>query len=121
MFYKKLCNIDILTKAWHLAICNSRRSFLDDSLLFEDYAYKLEENLTLLSRKLEDGVYNPEPLLRADIPKSSLAVRPGSRLQIEDWVLMYAIVYLLSKEIDPKIPDFVYSFRLRKHPSVMSV
>lgn len=116
MFYKKLCNIEILTKAWHLAICNSRRSFLDDSLLFEDYAYKLEKNLTLLSRKLENGVYNPEPLLRADIPKSSLAVRPGSRLQIEDWILMYAIVYLLSKEIDPKIPDFVYSFRLRKHP-----
>jgi type I restriction enzyme S subunit len=47
------------------------------------------------------------------LPQSSLAVRPGSVPEIEDRIVTYAIIYLIAPYLDKKLPEGVYSYRLK--------
>lgn len=57
--------------------------------------------------------YYPKPLLEIDVPKSSPAVRPGSVPEVEDRIVTYAIIYLIAPCLDKKLPEGVYSYRLK--------
>ena len=114
--YKKLLSLDLLKRAWHLARADARNAFLYDSFQYNDFAFRLEDYLKAILDSLASDRYLPRPLLRIDVPKSSLAVRPGSSPEIEDRIVTFAITCLIAPVLDRRLPDAVYSFRLKAKP-----
>jgi len=111
--YKKLLSIDLLKRAWHLARSDAQNAFLFDSYRYNDFAFHLEENLSAIFEALKNDCYHAKTLLRIDVPKSSLAVRPGSSPEIEDRIVTFAITCLIAPILDKELPDTVYSCRLK--------
>ncbi len=111
--YKKLLSLDVLKRAWHLVRNDARTDFIQDSYRYADFSFGLEGNLKNIQEDLFRESYYPKPLLEIDIPKSSLAVRPGSVPEIEDRIVTYAIIYLIAPYLDKKLPENVYSYRLK--------
>lgn len=112
--YKKLCDLNILGRAWHLAINDSRNDFVEDPYRYSDFAFKIEENLQSIANTLKAGEYHPHPLINIDVPKSTLSVRPGSITSIEDRIVLFAITFLIAPRLDSKLPRNVYSYRLKR-------
>ncbi|MCK4359752.1 MAG: hypothetical protein KAW92_13630 [Candidatus Cloacimonetes bacterium] len=111
--YKKLQSIDVLKRSWHLVRNDARNDFIHDCYRYSDFSINLESNLKNIQDNLKRESYYPKPLLEIDVPKSSLAVRPGSVPEIEDRIVSYAIIYLISPYLDKKLPEGVYSYRLK--------
>ena len=111
--YKKLSSIDVLKRAWHLVRNDARTDFIPDNYRYSDFGFNLEDNLKGIQEDLLSESYYPKPLLEIDVPKSSLAVRPGSVPEIEDRIVTYAIIYLIAPCLDKKLPEGVYSYRLK--------
>ena len=111
--YKKLSSIDVLKRAWHLVRNDARTDFIHDTYRYSDFGFSLEDNLQCIQEDLISESYYPKPLLEIDVPKSSLAVRPGSVPEIEDRIVTYAIIYLIAPYLDKKLPEGVYSYRLK--------
>jgi len=80
----------------------------------QDYIFNLQENLQRLAQSLKNSTYRPRPLKEIDVPKSGLAVRPGSTLDIEDHIVLFAIAYLLAPVMDRVLPPNVFHFRVKK-------
>ena len=112
--FSKLLSLDLLKRAWHLARNDAQNDFIYDSYRYNDYAFRLEDNLKGLLLRLESETYRPQPLLRIDVPKSTLTVRPGSVIEIEDRIVLFAILCLIAQILDKKLPETVYSYRLKK-------
>jgi len=107
-------SLELLKKAWHLSRNDARTDFILDPYRYNDYAFRLEDNLRGLLLRLQAGTYRSQPLLEIDVPKSSLAVRPGTVIEIEDRIVLFAIVCLMAPVLDKKLPTTVYSYRLRE-------
>jgi hypothetical protein len=116
-FYNKLADLALLRRAWHLARNDSRTDFIFDPYRFSGFAFYLDDHLNGIARSLKSGSYYPKPLQTIDIPKSRLSVRPGSALSIEDKIVVFAIACLIAPHLDKKLPDTVYSWRLKKGKS----
>jgi len=112
--YRKLYDITVLKRAWHLSRSDTRTDFICDPFRYNDFAFNLEENLHSISAALKREQYHSSPLLRIDIPKSTLSVRPGSIPSIEDRIVLFAIALLIAPKLDNKLPKTVYSYRLKK-------
>ncbi len=113
--YRKLYDLDILRGAWYLAKNDTRTDFIFDSFKYNDFDFKLDENLKSIAIALRNGQYHPNPLIHIDVPKSTLAVRPGSVISIKDRIVLFAITMLIAPKLDKKLPDSVYSCRLKKN------
>ena len=111
--YRKLCSMDVLKRAWHLVRNDARTDFIHDTYRYSEFGFNLEENLKSIQEDLFREKNYPKPLLEIDVPKSSLAVRPGSVPEIEDRIVTYAIIYLIAPCLDKKLPEGVYSYRLK--------
>lgn len=111
--YKKLLQIDTLKRAWHLVRNDARNDFIYDTYRYSDFGFCLEDNLKSIQEDLSKENYYPKPLLEIDVPKSSLAVRPGSLPEIEDRIVTYAIICLIVPYLDKELPEGVYSYRLK--------
>ena len=114
--YKKLFDLELLKRAWHLSRASARTDFIFDCYRYSDFAFNLEDNLKSILHSLKTGTYHPKPLLKIDVPKSSLTVRPGSVPEIEDKIVTFAIIYLIAPILDKELPDTVYSYRLKAKP-----
>lgn len=112
--YEELLSMNILRRAWHLARNDARTAFVSDAIRYNDFAFNFEDNLQSLRDVLASGDYHPGPLLRIDVPKSTLAVRPGSFPQIEDLIVGFGIVVLIAPKLDGYLSEGVYSYRLKK-------
>jgi hypothetical protein len=115
-FCSKLCDIDLLRRSWHLARDDSRADFVPDPFRHSDFAFHLDEHLKGISEDLSRDRYHPKPIVTIDVPKSTLSVRPGAILAIEDKVVLFAIACLIAPHVDKKIPENVYSWRVKKEP-----
>jgi hypothetical protein len=113
-FYDKLSDLSLLRRAWHLARNDSRTDFIFDPYRFSDFAFRLDDYLIGIAQSLKSGTYHPKPLLTIDVPKSSLSVRPGSVLSVEDKIVIFAIACLIAPPLDDKLPDAVYSWRVKR-------
>ncbi len=115
--YNKLSELSLLRKAWHLARNDSRTDFMFDPYRFSDFAVRLDDHLNEIARSLRSETYHPKPLLTIDIPKSSLSVRPGTVTSIEDKIVLFAIIWHIAPILDRKLPDTIYSWRVKKGKS----
>lgn len=112
--YSQLSNLSLLRRAWHLTRNYSKNAFMFDPYRYSDFAFKLDDHLKSLSQSLATRSYHPKPVLTIDVPKSTLSVRPGSVLALEDMIVLFAIAYLIVRQLDRKLPDSVYSWRVKK-------
>ena len=113
--WKKLLTPEVLKRGWHLTRNECRADFAQDFLAIEVFAIDLDQNIREISKRLATDTYQLQPLLRIDVPKGTLAVRPGAVLSIEDRIILHAIVSLIVSDIDKQFPEGVYSYRLKKH------
>lgn len=112
--YKTLCKPEVLKVAANYVYDDKKDDFIPDVFRNQDYIFNLQENLERLAQSLKNGTYRPRPLKEIDVPKSGLAVRPGSSLDIEDHIVFFAIAYLLAPIIDRVLPESVFHFRVKK-------
>ena len=70
---------------------DERDDLVPDPLAYRDFIPKKAEILANVQEQLESG-YSPSSLLQMDVPKSHLAMRPGSVPCIEDRLVYTAIV-----------------------------
>jgi hypothetical protein len=112
--YKSLCKAQVLKIAANYVHDDKKDDFIPDAFRNQDYIFNLQENLDRLSQSLKNGAYRPRPLKEIDVPKSGLAVRPGSVLDIEDHIVFFAIAYLLAPIMDRVLPESVFHFRVKK-------
>lgn len=112
--YKKLCTLEVLKIAANYVYDDKKDDFIPDVFRNQDYIFNLRENLERLAQSLKNGTYRTRPLKEIDVPKSGLAVRPGSSLDIEDHIVFFAIAYLLAPIMDRFLPESVFHFRIKK-------
>ncbi len=112
--YKKLFDPKILRIAANYVHDDKKDDFIPDIFRNQDYIFNLQENLSRLAHTLKNGAYRPRPLKEIDVPKSGLAVRPGSSLEIEDHIVLFAIAFLLAPILDRILPQGVFHFRVKK-------
>ncbi len=112
-FYDQLSDLGLLRRAWHLARHDAKKSFAQDAVGHSDFGFRLDDYLKAISDGLRQQSYYPKPLLQLDIPKSSLSVRPGSVLSIDDAIVLFAITRLIAPPLDKKLPEGVYSWRVK--------
>jgi len=112
--FSKLADTRLLKRAWHWARNDSRMDFMPDRCAFSEFGLRLDDYLKALAHSLATDSYHPRPLSTIDVPKSSLSVRPGSVMAIEDRIVLFAIIFLIGPRLDKKLPDAVYSCRIKK-------
>jgi hypothetical protein len=112
--YRKLRDPAVLKIAANYVHDDKKDDFIPDTFRNQDYIFNLQDNLARLSQSLKNGTYRPRPLKEIDVPKSGLAVRPGSSLDIEDHIVFFGIAYLLAPLMDRVLPQSVFHFRVKK-------
>ncbi len=102
-----------LELAWRRVLTDARDDLVPDPLSYEDFIPKKAEILGNVRKKLQRG-YSPSSLLHMDVPKSKLAMRPGSVPAIEDRLVYTAVVGSFAEGIDGSLEDesIVPSYRV---------
>lgn len=102
-----------LKRAWHMVRATMDKDFAEDiysaDVIASDKSYIME-----IYNRISTNTYLPRPLFHVEVPKGSLAIRPGSVISVTDRIVLSAIVCLIAEVIDQKLPDSVYSWRLKK-------
>lgn len=111
--WRQLLTKETLTRGWHLARADTQTDFAEDLYSTDSFAQTLPVQIEELINRVRAGTYQPLPLFRIEVPKGPLGFRPGSVIQIQDRVLLSAIVLLIAGEIDKKLPDTTFSWRLK--------
>ena len=112
--YEKIISEDNLICAWDRVRYDSKDDFAPDCFEYLDIGYNIEDLIKFIHNRLAMDNYIAHPLKFIDIPKSTLAVRPGSVPEIEDRIVSYAILNVIAPEIDKQLSKNVYSFRIKK-------
>ncbi len=112
--FRELCKPETLRIGWHLAQRDCRDDFVRDPIDHADFAVDLDRRLQHLLQQVRAGRYRPQHLIEIDVPKTSLSVRPGNVLPIEESTLLHAITYVLAPKLDTILSENVHSYRL--HP-----
>lgn len=112
-FWKELLTKETITRGWHLARNDVRQDFAEDLFSTDVYAQDLELLVQETINRLKTNSYQPRPLFRIEVPKGPLTFRPGAVIPIQDRVVLSAIVLLMASKIDKKLPNSVFSWRLK--------
>jgi len=112
--YKKVISGDNLILAWDHVRYDARDDFAPDCFGYDDVGSNIDELIKMIHERLSSDNYQASPLKYVDVPKSTLAVRPGSVPEIEDRLVGYAIINIIAPKIDNKMSKNVYSFRVKK-------
>jgi retron-type reverse transcriptase len=103
-----------LEQAWKYARNEMRDDFIFDIIDHEDIKFNKDRVLKTLNTQLMTGQYHPVPLLQIDVPKNDYSVRPGSTIAFIDLIVLYAIVQQLAHDLDKRLADSAYAYRLNK-------
>ena len=113
--WDRLLDLKTLKLGWHLARRDAKEDFLDLPFYTDVYAVRLERKLReiqrLLATERSRTLAAVETLV--EVPKGTLAIRPGSVPTFADRIVLQSIIALIAPVIDPRISDAVYSYRVR--------
>lgn len=112
--WQELLTEETLARGWHLARLDIRQDFSEELYSADVYGLDLKNNVCESINRIRTDTYQPRPLLRVEVPKSTLAFRPGAVIPITDRVVLSAIVLLMAPTIDAKLSKSVYSWRIKK-------
>lgn len=119
--WDQLLNPTVLKAGWNLVRNDAKGNFLDAPFYIDAFTISFEQNITELSKQLSTNSYRPSPITFVDVPKSTLAIRPGSLPEIEDRIVLQSMVLLLAPKADKELPDAVYSYRIKSNPTSKSL
>ena len=111
--WKQLLTPETITRGWHLARDDVRQDFSEDLYSTDVFGQELSQVVQETINRLKTDSYQPRPLFRIEVPKGSLAFRPGAVVPIQDRVVVSAIILLMAAELDKKLPSTVFSWRLK--------
>ena len=104
---------ETLTRGWHLARTDVRHDFSEDLYSTDVYGQNLQNNIQETLNRIRTGSYQARPLFRIEVPKGALSFRPGTVIPIQDRVVLSAIILLLAPLIDQRLPEAVFSWRVK--------
>jgi hypothetical protein len=106
--WHKLLNIENLNRAWERVLANNGAPGVD-GVTVESFSMNARENISVLQSLMERGQYQPSPLKRFSVPKSS-----GSLLSIptvRDRIVQQALMQVLIPIFDPKFIECSFAYR----------
>ena len=95
-------------------VYDARDDLVPDPLGYRDFMTTKPDIIASVRSQLADG-YSPSSLLRMDVPKNDLAMRPGSMPLIEDRLVYTALIGSFAERADASLEtdDVVPSFRVQ--------
>jgi RNA-directed DNA polymerase len=82
-----------------------------DGMTFEDLAPYLKEHWPTIRAQLLDGSYQPQPVRRVEIPKTSGGLRPLGIPTVLDRFIQQAVMQLLQADWDRTFSEASFGFR----------
>lgn len=112
--WRKITTTEVLKRGWHLARLDTKQDFTEDLYSTDSFGIDLDARLLEIINRLKTNTYQPQPLLRNEVPKGPLGFRPGAVIPIQDRVVVSSIIYLIAPSVDKAFPDSVYSWRIKE-------
>jgi hypothetical protein len=112
--YDKVISEDNLIRAWDHVRYDAGDDYALDIFGYDDVGLNINELIKTIHDILSFDNYQASSLKHVEVPKSILAVRPGSVPEIKDRIVSYAIINIIAPKIDSKFSDSVYSYRVKK-------
>ncbi len=112
--FERLCSIAALREGFIAVKRNDGAPGVDKQTI-EQFEDKLEHNLNVLKRELENWSYEPQPVRRAEIPKPGGGERLLGIPCVRDRVVQATLKRLLEPELDPQFSKSSYGFRPNKN------
>jgi hypothetical protein len=112
--WEKATSLDGLRAGWHLTRAETRSDFIQDYITVESFGYNLGTQLWELRRQLVTDTFEPNTLIRVEVPKGAMGVRPGSLLPIPDRTVLYLLIREIAQIFDRLLPEGVYSYRVKE-------
>jgi len=106
----KLCDPGALIWAFGQVAANRGAPGCDKKTI-EAYGAHLEQNIREVSRRLQQGRYEPQPIRRCYIPKERGGKRPLGIPTVRDRVVQRALVNVLEPIFEHKFLDCSYGYR----------
>ena len=82
-----------------------------DGVTVQELSEYMDENWTRIAQEIRERKYEPQPVLRVEIPKPSGGVRKLGIPTVIDRVIGQAMVQVLSPICEPHFSDYSYGFR----------
>lgn len=111
--YSQLLTYKILKIGWDLYRRDQKQNFIENTYSTAIAGAELKSTIGEIQKRLLNGDYKPRNLLRTEIPKKGLGVRPGATMLAEDAIVMQSIMFLLAFQLNSQLSPNVYSFRLK--------
>lgn len=99
-----------LVKAYKSVKKNNGASGIDGETV-SAYGENLKENIAQLHHELKTGTYEPQPVLRVEIPKPDGSKRPLGIPTVKDRVVQQALLNILQPIFDPDFHPSSYGYR----------
>ncbi len=99
-----------MRKAWKRVKVNKGAAGVDHMTIVDFPAF-CRENWDCIRASLREGIYQPLPVKRVEIPKPSGGTRPLGIPTVTDRLIQQAIAQVLMPIFDPDFSDFSYGFR----------
>lgn len=113
---------DNILKAWKQVRANKGVSGVDN-VGIEDFPAYAHENWKGIKESLLNGTYEPQPVLRVEIPKDGGGIRKLGIPVVMDRVIQQAIAQVLTPIFEPHFSEFSFGYRPNRsaHQAVKKV
>ncbi|MBU7007619.1 group II intron reverse transcriptase/maturase [Phosphitispora fastidiosa] len=106
----KVYRMENLEKAYKAVKANNGAPGVD-GVTVEAYGINLQEGLNRLQHQLKTGTYEPDPVLRVEIPKADGSKRPLGIPTVKDRVVQQALLNILQPIFEPDFHPSSYGYR----------
>jgi RNA-directed DNA polymerase len=106
----KVYRMENLEKAYKAVKANKGAPGVD-GVTVEAYGINLQEELHQLHHQLKTGTYEPDPVLRVEIPKADGSKRPLGIPTVKDRVVQQALLNILQPIFEPDFHPSSYGYR----------
>jgi RNA-directed DNA polymerase len=102
--------MDNLEKAYKAVKANNGAPGVDGETV-EAFGQNLQERLSQLQHELKTGIYEPQPVLRVEIPKADGSKRPLGIPTVRDRIVQQALLNILQPIFEPDFHPSSYGYR----------
>jgi RNA-directed DNA polymerase len=107
---EEVCDRENLQRAWKRVRRNQGSPGVD-GMTIEDAKGYLREHWPSIRSQLLDGIYQPQPVKRVEIPKPDGGVRKLGVPCVVDRLIQQALLQVLQERWDPTFSEHSYGFR----------